>query len=355
MQYPARFILVLCAALFAGGCQTMGAGSVQRDRLGYANAIGTSWKEQALLNIVKLRYMDTLVFLDVASVINSYELSGEVSFAANVFPRSPSDTNRTFGLTGTYADKPTITYTPVTGERYMNSLLRPISPQAIFAMIESGHAADFMLRLTVRAINGLYNHQASGQPGPNAAFSDMIAAFRRVQQSGAISVRIEKRGAEETTRLRFARDMDALVEADIRYIKTALGIDTSDDDTLLVFGALRPEPGRIALLTRSLQQILSDLSAGVEVPQRDIDEQRVAAKLPAGAAADASGEPLIRIRFSADRPADAYAAVYYRDMWFWIDDRDLASKRIMMFLMVFSALAETGAAPQTPLITIPAR
>lgn len=350
-----RFALAVCAAFLVAGCQSMGAGSVQRDRLGYANAIGTSWKEQALLNIVKMRYLDTPVFLEVSSVISSYELAGEISLSSNLFPGSPLDTNRTFGATGTYADKPTISYVPVTGDRYMTSQLRPISPQAIFAMIESGHSADFVLRLTVRAINGLYNHQGPGQPGSSATFSEVIAAFRRIQQAGALSVRIEKRGTEEITRLRFARDMDNAVEKDVRYIQNALGINASDDDTLLVFGALRPEPGRIALLTRSVQQILSDLSAGVEVPQRDLDEERATARLPVGAATDGSGGALIRIRSAADRPADAYAAVRYRDLWFWIDDRDLASKRVMMFLMVFSSLAETGAAPQTPLITIPAR
>ena len=60
-----RFALAICAAFLVAGCQSMGAGSVQRDRLGYANAIGTSWKEQALLNIVKMRYLDTPVFLEV--------------------------------------------------------------------------------------------------------------------------------------------------------------------------------------------------------------------------------------------------------------------------------------------------
>jgi hypothetical protein len=60
-----RLTLVIAAAFVTTGCQSIGAGSVQRDRLGYANAIGTSWKEQTLLNIVKLRYLDTPVFLDV--------------------------------------------------------------------------------------------------------------------------------------------------------------------------------------------------------------------------------------------------------------------------------------------------
>jgi len=339
----------------AAGCQSIGTGGLQRDRLGYANAIGTSWKEQALLNIVKLRYVDTPVFLDVSSVISSYELAGEIAFASNVFSGSPTDTNRTFGLGGLYADRPTISYTPVTGERYMNSLLRPISPQAIFAMIESGHAADYVLRMTVRGINGLYNHQAPGQPGSNPAFSGVLEAFRRIQQAGALSVRVEKRGAEETTRLRFARNLGAAVERDIGHIRNVLGIKADDDDIVVMFGALRSDAGGIALLTRSLQQILSDLSAGVEVPQRDLDEGRVTAKAPAGAGADAAGEPPIRIGWSVDRPSDAYAAVYYRNLWFWIDDRDLASKRVMMFLMVFASLAETGTAPQIPLITIPAR
>ena len=44
----------LCAlAVVLAGCQTIGADSVQRDRLDYATAIGDSWKEQVLLNIAR--------------------------------------------------------------------------------------------------------------------------------------------------------------------------------------------------------------------------------------------------------------------------------------------------------------
>ena len=38
----------------------------------------------------------------------------------------------------------------------------------------------------------------------------------------------------------------------------------------------------------------------------------------------------------------------------WVDDRDLGSKRIFSFLMVFSSIAETGVVPQVPVLTIPA-
>ena len=53
-------------------------------------------------------------------------------------------------------------------------------------------------------------------------------------------------------------------------------------------------------------------------------------------------------------PPDAYVAVPYRDHWFWIDDRDLASKRMFSFLLFMFSLAESGRAPQAPVVTISA-
>lgn len=92
MHMQLRLTLVIVAAIAVAGCKAIGPGSIQRDRLDYANAIGDSWKKQALLNIVKLRYFDTPVFLDVASVISSYTLQSQVDIAVRIFPDS-----RTFG------------------------------------------------------------------------------------------------------------------------------------------------------------------------------------------------------------------------------------------------------------------
>jgi hypothetical protein len=69
-----RLIVVLGAALVAG-CASIGPGSVSRDRVDDAGAIADSWREQTLLNIVKLRYFDAPAFLEVSSVISSYSLS----------------------------------------------------------------------------------------------------------------------------------------------------------------------------------------------------------------------------------------------------------------------------------------
>jgi hypothetical protein len=61
-----------------------------------------------------------------------------------------------------------------------------------------------------------------------------------------------------------------------------------------------------------------------------------------------------RIHSGASQPQDAYVAVRYRNLWFWVDDRDLPSKRVFTFLRMFSSIAETGVTPQLPLLTIPA-
>ena len=156
-----RSTLVLAAAFVVAGCQTIGPGSVQRDRVDYASAIAGSWREQTLLNIVKLRYFDAPVFLEVSSVIGSYTLESDVSLSSRIFPFSRTDTFHELGAAGKYTDHPTISYTPVTGKQYIEKLLQPIPPQAIFAMIQAGHPADYILSLTVRAINDIYNYSAA--------------------------------------------------------------------------------------------------------------------------------------------------------------------------------------------------
>jgi len=349
-----RFALVLTTALVAAGCQSIGVGSIPRDRMGYARAMGDSWKEQTLLNIVGLRYLDPPVFLDVSSVISSYQLESQVNVTSEIFPRSPIDTNVSPGVRGTYTDRPTISYTPLTGQRFINSLLRPILPQTIFAMIGAGHPADFILQATVRAINGIYNYAASPPRARRAdpEFYRVTEAIRRIQQTGALSVRIEKRGDQEVTIISFRRKVDKDVEKDIRLVKDTLGLNPNNDEFPLTFGSQQRNPDEIALLTRSMQEILSELSAGVEVPEQDLSEGRATPRPPLDT--DPRKYPLVRIQASSGRPRDAYAAVRYRDYWFWIDDRDLNSKRVFMFLMMFSSLAETGAVPQTPIITIPA-
>jgi hypothetical protein len=376
-----RLLALALTAVAAAGCHSIGPGTIPRDRLDYAGAIADSWKEQTLLNIIRLRYFDTPTFMDIASVISSYQLQGQIEFSREIFPENTRSNSRAFGATGIYSDRPTISYSPLAGEKFVNSLLRPISPQAIFAMIIAGHQAEYIFQATVRAFNDVYNY--SGLPSrarrEDPQFSRVAAALRRIQQAGALGMRIERRvdqrqrigsgrrgegardaGPEdrvsfEETWLFFRDRVDDETAEDIRFVRQALGLRTDAKELRLVFGSLGRKEDEIAVLTRSIMEILLELSAGVDIPEQHLAEGRARplARRPA-AHADARGYPIVHVQSGDGAPPDAYVAVRYRGHSFWIDDRDLDSKRVFTFLRMFSSIAETGVAPQFPVLTIPA-
>ena len=59
----------------------MGPGTVTRDRFDYAGSVGESWKTQMLLNLVKIRYGDIPVFLDVGQVVAGYSMQRTARWA----------------------------------------------------------------------------------------------------------------------------------------------------------------------------------------------------------------------------------------------------------------------------------
>jgi hypothetical protein len=90
------------------------------------------------------------------------------------------------------------------------------------------------------------------------------------------------------------------------------------------------------------------------VPAEDVAEGRATPGIASGDGAE-KAQGLVSIHSSPDEPDDASVAVKYRGHWFWIDDRDLRSKRAFAFMLLLFTLTDSGQKESLPLITIPAQ
>jgi hypothetical protein len=196
---------LMLVLLTAVGCTSVGPVMMPRDRIDYITAVAESWKEQTLLNIVRMRYGDAPTFVDVSSVVSAYAFQGQLSAGA-------------------------------------------------------------------------------------AISSDLTSTIPR---------------------------------------------------------------NLVTVLSRSMLEILLEVAAGIDVPGAHVSAGRTATATRLADAENMRDRPLIRILSGPTPPTSSFDAVHYRGTWYWIDDNDFGSKRIFTFLMLFFSLAETGATPQAPVLTIP--
>jgi hypothetical protein len=343
--------------LIVTGCTSIGPRSVTTDRFDYNKAISDSWKEQTLLNIVKIRYLDMPLFVEVASIVSGYTLESSVNLTGQISSEGALQGDFVdLGTSGTFIDRPTITYAPITGQQFNKSFMTPIPPGAILFLIQSGWPADIIYPLIVDSINGHRGRVSGGmnaRPG-DPGFTRVVQLFRKIQQSGAVGMRIIKgKDQKETTLMFFHRkNIPAEIEDALDEVSTLLGLKPGVPEIEVEFGLIPKDDTEIVMLTRSMLQIMVELASNVDVPVGHLTEGRTLSSLPQDEGF--AENQLIKINNSKERPQNAFVAVNYRDYWFYIDDRDLKSKRTFAFLMILFSVTETGGREGLPLVTIPA-
>ena len=354
------FALVILTLFGLSSCASIGPGTVARDRFDYIAAISDSWKSQMLLNLVKIRYGDAPVFLDVASVINQYAIEGSIGYSGSWTENNqlpwPYNALHSWSGIGRYSDKPTITYSPLSGERFARNLMTPIPPSAILNLLQAGYPVDIVLRLCVHSVNGIHSRYGGSARAREAdpEFYPLLERLRSIQLSGDLGMRVQKTGERTATLIVFSKKPSPEVDADRAEVRRLLGLDPQAAEFSIVYGSVAANDKEIAMLTRSMLEILIDLSSYIDVPAARIAERRTFPTLPQEVANGALVPPLIRISSSGQTPGDAFAAVPYRQEWYWIDDKDFASKRLFSFIMFLFTLTETEGRQGAPVITIPA-
>jgi len=347
---------VLLVSGLAGCAAHVGPKSIPADRFDYSTALTRSWKEQMLLNMVKIRYMDPPLFLNVQQVVQQYTLAGSGSIIA------PGWTgNATIApagsVAGTWAESPTITYSPLSGEQFTKSILQPVSPADLLSLVEAGWPIDSVFGIGVRSINGLHAGsrtellKRSGDPD----FYRVLALLKELQASDSFGIRVDqtKQGAGTILVFRTQR-VDETEVAKGKTVRELLHLNPDAQEFRLSFAAQQIDDKEIAMLTRSMLEILAEASAGVEIPSSDVAEGRVLKMDLTGPSSELGPKLMIHVHSSSSKPASnqAFSTVPYRNYWFWVDDTDLASKRGLGFMMLLFTLVESGNTVAPPVLTI---
>ena len=352
-------MLPAAVGILLAGCSGIGPGTVPRDRFDYSSAITESWKRQTLLNICKLRYLDPPIFVEVGQIVAGYSIETGLS-VGGILPENAAlgGNTLTLGASGKYTDRPTITYTPLTGNKFVKGLMTPLPPDALFFTIQSGWPADAIMLAAVASANGLKDAESSAGAvaPPDADFLKAIQLMRKIQISGAVGMRvIQGTDKQQSTIVTFrSKDLQPETLENIKELRRLLRLDPDALEFKLVFGATPSSDKELAITTRSILHIMATMAAQVDVPPAHVTEGRTN---PGWQPVDNDPDRarLLRVHSAKDKPRDAFVAVEYRGHWFWIEDRDLKSKRAFAFMMMLFTLAETGEREQLPLITIPAQ
>lgn len=360
---PRRNACLWAAALLlscgATGCRHLGPRSIVADRLPYNEAVATSWKEQALLNVVKIRYVDTPFFVDVPQITSGYQFLGTATANGGISPATSNLATfaQQLGLTGnlqaSYQDRPTISYQPQTGSQFVRNFTTPINPGSVLFLLQSGYPADFVLDLTVDSINGVRNRSASGgdlRPA-DPAFTRVTHVLRKAQLAGHFGIRVTRDKDQKDSVALFFHDRDADPElaAELAEVRRHLRLDPGLSEFRVTFGAVAANPNEIAIQSRSMIRILQELATFVDVP-----DEHLARGIAPPLAPVPEDAPAFHVLSGPKKPCDPFVAVCYEGRWFWVEKSDTRSKRTLVSLLILLALADTGSKENLPIITIQA-
>ncbi len=326
--------------------------------------------EQMLLNLVRLRYGDMPLFLELNSIVTQYSIENSIDMSAFTTlmnahgAKAAANTTTRADLGRTFAERPTISYTPLQGEAFAERILSPISPQTIVLLSQSGWSISRLLTLCVKHMNGIENALAASGPTPDQEpvfeeFKELVRSLRELQKAGILVVETEGENGKPLTYIIFrdVRQANPQVQAELKKVRSHLGLNQDNYKFKIAHSAVRKNGEEISVSTRSLLGVLFFLSHAVQPPEEHKARGLVAVTRsdegPAFDWAQVLGD-YMTIYSGKDKPADSFVSVRYRDHWYYVLDNDLNSKATFGLVNYLFALQAAEGDGRSPLLTISA-
>jgi len=410
MCHAFRILVSGLAVGYLAGCQ-IGPTAMQVGHPLYSQALTELRDEQLLLNLVRIRYSEMPVFLNVASISTQYEFntSGGVDGTINEGPTAISPD--VLGLSGDvgYSERPTITFSLPDSPEFFDRLLAPIGANRLAVLTHGGWGGSLVARFGIKKINRLEN--VGGRPMQSIAvprsfeeFDEAVDLLEKLIREGLVDFGygrktimnsspisdVDGRGlayalpeggefwgdkengyALQTTKqllhLRFSRAADDSPDAtrlrellDLqpgRYVFAMLDADDSIIERARVKagqvpGALDPDVvwTEVATQTRSIMEIFHYASHHIRVPAEHL-EDGIIRPLPTGS--EGTLTDLFVIHSCKRKPRNAEVAVEYRNRWFYVAEDDVPSKGTFALLNALYSMTSITVGSSAPVLTLP--
>ncbi len=391
--------------LTLSGC--LGPKAVRLTRQNYNDAYRTTNDEQLLANIVRLRYADSPVFIDLPNITSQFEINAAGNFLGGRGNQFPGHTNLGFGNLGG-RDTPTLSYHPREGKEIAKALLTPLTAE-LFSVVNAGANTEALMVMTLNDMNDVPNAVRStvllpAVPGNNEVFRRGVRQLQRLMELDAVELAFgisedadassdpiptsqlhgedllnaakddyvfRARGDQKMTVLKRDKVLVLRVRPEFRDspelnelartfgVRPGLAlykIKSELSDIVREKSSAKPPDDTFYMNMRSILQIMIFLAKGVSVP----DEHVICGVAPT--TLDAEGmvydwtqvtTGIFQVHVQKHRPRNAEVAVPYRGYWYYIASDDVNSRAAMSVLEILFSLEESADQPGGPLLTLP--
>jgi len=361
-------LLIAAALLLISGCAARGAKRVPGDRFDYNGAIAQSTREQMLLNIVRSRYLEVPVFLTVSSVLTQYEYDNSVGLTA-ILEFGSGTTDRGIGEANLrFSERPTITYLPVEGQEFSAHLLSDIPSEIIFAAAQAGWPVDVFMRIGIQRFGAAENMSfgeipASGDSDSKTRiesdfkklkrFERMIDLIFLLSDSEVLEVQeVEEEGKSERY-LMIAEEVAEDLRPRLDELRQLIRL-SNRNRFRITDRVTNLKDDEISIQTRSVMAMMEFMARGVEVPLEHLEDGWVIDYGLQNSEGEVAKALIpFKMHSSKNRPGNVYAAVRFRDYWYYIDHADITSKRALSLIIVLFRLQAPTPSGAAPILTLP--
>jgi len=189
-KYLAGLLLVISSSIFFG-CTKYGPVFLQSERSQYNQAIQKTNDEQLLLNLVRLKYHDTPLFMEVHNIASQFTLQNDISISTQLQAGAKGIFTPD---AGTFVEEsPTISYSPLHGENFVQGVLTAISLKTIVLLFHSGWNVERIFKVCLQRIDKLKNAPSASGPTPKIApktgkFFKAAKYLRQLQSQGGLDL-----------------------------------------------------------------------------------------------------------------------------------------------------------------------